>query len=218
MIAGGACTHSVGAPVTTLPIPSTWPCTRWPPRRSASRSGRSRLTGSPGRRSARLVRESDSSTTSASHQPSPTSTTVTQHPLAAIESPTFASWVTSVAAKRKRLPSRAASVPSSSTIPVNIVLGPGGAPTPPPRRAGGPLPGRRGRGNQLDPEVVPQAFDGHDAAAPDVSHRCRARAGEHRAGVVTAEQRRRHVEDVAVDEAGAVKGPGHAPPALHEHL
>ena len=28
--------------------PSTWPCTRWPPSRSARRTGRSRFTGSPG--------------------------------------------------------------------------------------------------------------------------------------------------------------------------
>jgi len=29
--------------LTMVPVPSTWPCTRWPPRRSCSRTARSRL-------------------------------------------------------------------------------------------------------------------------------------------------------------------------------
>src|SRR5207247_686761 len=41
---------------TTSPTPSTWPCTRWPPNRVASVTGRSRFTGSPGDRRARPVR------------------------------------------------------------------------------------------------------------------------------------------------------------------
>ena len=32
---------------STVPVPSTWPCTKWPPRRSAARSGSSRFTCSP---------------------------------------------------------------------------------------------------------------------------------------------------------------------------
>ena len=33
----------------TVPSPSTWPCTTWPPRRSVARSGSSRLTAAPSR-------------------------------------------------------------------------------------------------------------------------------------------------------------------------
>ena len=32
---------------STVPVPSTWPCTMWPPRRSPARSGSSRFTSSP---------------------------------------------------------------------------------------------------------------------------------------------------------------------------
>ena len=37
-----------GVRAVIVPVPSTWPCTRWPSRRPSKRSGRSRLTGSPG--------------------------------------------------------------------------------------------------------------------------------------------------------------------------
>jgi hypothetical protein len=38
---------SSGVTDSTSPVPSTWPCTTWPPRRSCTRTARSRLTGLP---------------------------------------------------------------------------------------------------------------------------------------------------------------------------
>ena len=37
-----------GRTSTTCPMPSTWPCTKWPPNRVSARIARSRLTGMPG--------------------------------------------------------------------------------------------------------------------------------------------------------------------------
>ena len=108
----------------TVPVPSTWPWTRWPPRRSARRTGRSRLTGSPARRSPRLVRASVSVTASAAQRVGEHSTTVRQQPLTAIESPMFASSTTRFASISMRAPPSfgmiARTWPSSSTMPVNI--------------------------------------------------------------------------------------------------
>ena len=59
----------------------------WPPSRSSTRTGRSRLTGRRPRARRGAVRSSVSVTASAAHQPSPSSTTVRQQPLTAIESP-----------------------------------------------------------------------------------------------------------------------------------
>ena len=90
---------------------------------------------------------------------------------------------------RRRAPSTR---PSSSTMPVNI--------------------------DELHLEVVAELLDRLDAPAPDVGDRRRAGAGEQRPGVVAAEQRRRQVEDVAVDEPGAVEGARDGGAALHQHL
>ncbi|MNG11776.1 hypothetical protein D3C84_953410 [compost metagenome] len=49
----------------TSPMPSTWPETRWPPRRELGISAFSRFTGSPTLASAKPVRESVSRETSA---------------------------------------------------------------------------------------------------------------------------------------------------------
>ena len=57
-----------------------------------------------------------------------------------------------------------------------------------------------------------------DAAAPHVGDGRRAGTGEQRAAVVAAEQRRREVEHVAVDEAGAVERAGDGGAALDHHL
>src|SRR5581483_6756753 len=91
----GIDTSRSGAAARISPTASTWPCTMWPPRRSPTRTGRSRLTGSPGRRSPRLDRSRVSSTASAAHQPSPCSTTVRHTPFTAIDAPITASSVTS---------------------------------------------------------------------------------------------------------------------------
>ena len=62
------------------------PARRGRPRRSSTRTGRSRLTGSPAG-GAEVGAASVSSLTSATHQPSPCSTTVRQQPFTAMESP-----------------------------------------------------------------------------------------------------------------------------------
>ena len=73
---------------TTSPTASTWPCTTWPPSRSSTRTGRSRLTGSSDAEVAQVgARRTSRSLTSATHQPSPCSTRVRQAPFTAIESP-----------------------------------------------------------------------------------------------------------------------------------
>ena len=70
------------------------------------------------------MRDSVSATASAAHQPSPWSTTVRQHPLMAIDSPSRAPSATVGASKERRVAEPAwvteRTRPSSSTIPVNI--------------------------------------------------------------------------------------------------
>ena len=64
----------------------------------------------------------------------------------------------------------------------------------------------------------PELVDRDDAAPPDVVDGRRARAGEQRSGVVAAEQRRREVEHVAIDEAGPVEDAGDRGAALDQDL
>src|SRR5580704_1023191 len=105
-----------------VPVASTWPCMRWPPRRSARRTDCSRLTGAPGVSAPRLDRSRVSPITSAVNVPSMMPVTVRHKPLTAIESPGDTPSV------EPRMVSRAASAccsmaatsPSSATIPVNI--------------------------------------------------------------------------------------------------
>ena len=72
----------------TVPVASTWPCTRWPPSRSASRTGRSRFTAVAGGEVAevRAARASRSPRRPPSDA-SPSATTVRQQPLTAIDAP-----------------------------------------------------------------------------------------------------------------------------------
>ncbi|CAM5459067.1 hypothetical protein STENM223S_03973 [Streptomyces tendae] len=104
-------------------MPSTWPCTMWPPRRSPTAVGRSRLTREPTARAPRLERFRVSAMTSAVNSSPSCSTTVRHTPLTAMESPCFAPWVTTGPRRRKRQASPRVSTavisPSSSTIPVN---------------------------------------------------------------------------------------------------
>src|ERR1051325_136382 len=93
------------ATARTSPTPSTWPCTRCPPSRSASRSERSRLTGVPSRQSPSVVRRSVSGTASTAKRPLSTATAVRQQPEQLMLSPTFASAKTSPAAIQSRRPS-----------------------------------------------------------------------------------------------------------------
>ena len=48
---------SLGVRRTTLPVPSTWPCTMWPPSRVAGVTARSRLTRVPGQGAERGLRQ-----------------------------------------------------------------------------------------------------------------------------------------------------------------
>src|SRR5579859_2417129 len=190
-------TRRSGAGSTISPTASTWPWTRWPPSRSDRRTGRSRLTASPGSSSPRLVRRSVSSTASAAHQPAPTSTTVRQQPLTAIESPILASSMTSEASKTNRGPARLRSRPSSSMIPVNMVA---------------PLC------RELDAQVGAEPLDRQDPASPHVADRGGTSAAEQAGAVVATGEGGRQVHDIAVDQARPVKAGGDAGTTLDQQL
>src|SRR5271166_5789000 len=113
---------SAGALEMIALVASTWPCTRWPPRRSARRTERSRLTGAPGTSAPRPDRSRVSPITSAVKVPSRISVTVRHTPLTATDSPRATPSVeprmVSLAASPRC--STLATSPSSATIPVNI--------------------------------------------------------------------------------------------------
>src|SRR5580700_6953449 len=113
---------SAGDREMIVPVPSTWPCTRCPPRRSARRTDCSRLTGAPALSAPRPDRSRVSPMTSAVKVPSRTPVTVRHTPLTAIESPgdtpsVEPRMVSQAASPRCSMP---ATSPSSATIPVNI--------------------------------------------------------------------------------------------------
>ena len=123
MYSRGMRTTKSGAGATTWPTASTCPSTMCPPSRSPSAIGRSRLTGSPACNEPKLVREYVSSLTSASHHDVPSvATTVRQQPLTAMEAPRPEPCSTRFASMRRREPLRSATLPSSSTIPVNTAV------------------------------------------------------------------------------------------------
>src|SRR5688500_4697749 len=103
---------------STVPVPSTWPCMTWPPRRSPARSGSSRFTSSPSESGSSDVRRSVSGITSAANEPLFRSTAVRQMPLTAIESPGASSPASSVSTS-SRPPSSARTTPFAATSPVN---------------------------------------------------------------------------------------------------
>src|SRR5215471_9044461 len=109
---------------TNSPVPSTWPCTMWPLSRPVGASGRSRLTRAPARSAPKLLRRRVSGATSAENESGRTSTAVRQTPLTAMLTPSLASESTVAQRTPRRAPaarlSIAATVPSSSIIPVNI--------------------------------------------------------------------------------------------------
>jgi len=101
----------------------------WPPNRDDTARGRSRLTGLSPVRNPRLVRRKVSGTISTWKLPPSMETTVRQAPLTAMLSPNLMSPGTSSAATVNLVMflvasdfSRAATRPTSSTIPVNISL------------------------------------------------------------------------------------------------
>src|SRR5579864_493747 len=89
----------------------------WPPSGSPARSAGSTLTRSPAASPPSVVRPSVSATTSNAKRLPSCSTTVRQTPSIAIESPSAAS--VSGASTTRREPSKAATLPSSRTMPVN---------------------------------------------------------------------------------------------------
>ena len=133
-----------------------------------------------------MVRSSVSSTTSASHQPSPTATTVRQQPLTAIESP--------------MLDVRRARCVAPMRKPVAVVATIDGA----------ELLDDAGEHQQrsivqVDAEVVARGGRRRRCGRARRRRWWRRRGRRTGPGVVAAEQRGREVDDVAVDQAGAVE-------------
>src|SRR3954453_20334179 len=186
----------------TSPTPSTWPCTMWPPRRLSAVTARSRLTVSPGRTPYRLVLSSVSCITSAVHVSPSTVVTVRQQPLTAMESPRPASSSTVVARMLTRIASpwssTAATVPSSSTIPVNM--------------SGSFWCEREAHVGR----VALQHRDVGDAGTERIRDGGDSEVGDGRAA--GAEQHRRDVRDDLVDEAVAEERRGEGRPALQEDV
>src|SRR5690606_39002626 len=113
----------------TVPTPSTWPWTTWPPRRESTRKDRSRLTREPRSSAPSVVCRRGSGMTSAVKVPSPARLVTVRHTAeTAIESPGPASEETRGPRtwRRESVPpsssSTARTSPTSSTIPVNMVL------------------------------------------------------------------------------------------------
>src|SRR3989442_15172700 len=117
---------------TTSATPSTCPCTRWPPSRTAGRTDGSRLTRRPRAYSANSVRSRVVSTTWTANPPFTRRSTVRHAPFTAMLSPfrnpLYGARIVSVSpVSRFPFPvSRVAlaTVPTAATIPVNIAACP----------------------------------------------------------------------------------------------
>src|SRR5262245_18032237 len=111
---------------STVPTPSTWPRTRWPPSAPPNRRGRSRFTQSPATRPAMAVRLRVSGPTSNTNPAERRSMTVRHTPFTAMLPPMSVpsivtdALISSAATRGPTLIAR--TVPTSSTIPVNIRL------------------------------------------------------------------------------------------------
>src|SRR4051812_21090799 len=189
----------------TTPRPSTWPWTMWPPRRSAGRSGSSRLTVLSGSSAPSEERRSVSCITSAPKSSPPhRPMAVRQTPLTAIESPSLSSRA-SGEETLSRTPSRVWStrctVPRSCTSPVNT-----GSPLPEPgtheQIVADPVAieceRAHGVGDQLDPaalERVARLAPADDEGREEQPRLVDLAGVEERAGEVRAalEQDRGHV-------------------------
>src|SRR5690606_15640360 len=117
---------SRSATASTVPTPSTCPWTRWPPRRSPTRSARSRFTASPGVNSRKRVRSSEVRTTCALNSPELVAVTVRHAPSTATLSPRPRSSY-GAAIVRSSPPSGPGAArrtsPTAVTIPVNMAPG-----------------------------------------------------------------------------------------------
>ena len=113
----------------TCPMPSTWPETRWPPRRVCGVNAVSRLTRLPVVSAPSVVRASDSDETSVRKPDGVTSMAVRHTPLTQMESPTSmsADVMDAVSTSSDTSPegwSICSSIrPTVWTIPVNMVIG-----------------------------------------------------------------------------------------------
>src|SRR5215213_9073702 len=186
---------------STVPVPSTWPCTMWPPRRSPARSGSSRLTLSPAPSGPSDERRRVSAITSARKPSGAGSTAVRQTPLTAIESPGESSAPSGVAT-RSRAPSpscsTASTLPIPATSPVNTIR----SPLPEPR---------------ADQHVVADALDLDGLCAQRVLDLVDARPGDGRARAPAAGHDRRDERVVLVDLAGVEERAGQPRAALEQH-
>ena len=201
-VVGARATRRSGAGVTMVPTPSTWPWTRWPPRRSARRTGPlevDRVAGLRGRRGWCGRRSRRRRRPPTSRRPGD------DGEAGAVDGDGGAR------ARRRRArwwrrcaawgPRRETTVPSSSTMPVNIRSPPWGVgrrdgPGPRAMRTTGtgPVTGDGTTGRRSMRRSPPSGVTPVMRAPPDVGDGRGARAGEQRPGVVAAEQRRRQVE------------------------
>ena len=101
-------------------MPSTCPCTMWPPMRSDADRARSKFTEPPADRSPREVRRMVSGERSTENSFAARATAVRQAPLTAMLSPSFRSDITFSAPTVIPLLLMLITEPTSSTIPVNI--------------------------------------------------------------------------------------------------
>src|SRR5689334_1198128 len=183
---------------STVPVPSTWPCTKWPPSRSSARSGSSRLTGLPASRGPSEERRRVSAITSARKAPSAMVTAVRQTPLTAIESPSDSSSASAVSISIREPAGSFSSertLPRSWTRPVNI----------------SPL-----RHPRADENVVVHALDlARDCASGGVD-RLHALPLERRARVAAAHEHRRDEQAHLVDLARVEERAGEVRAALEQ--
>src|SRR3954447_8002572 len=207
---------SPGVRCRTVPTPSTWPCTMWPPSRVCALTARSRLTGSPAWALPRLLRRRVSPITSVLQVSPPssvrTSVTVRQTPLTEIESPS----ATSSRTFRARISRRAASdwssrtsrVPTSSTIPVNTSRPLSGHAV---RRTPPSVPG----GLETDLKVPAQKGDVADLQLQRVGDRRDSQVAHQ--GGAGAQQLRCEMHHDLVDQPVAEERGGQGGAALEQH-
>src|SRR5438128_2009530 len=119
------CESPSGRISSTIPVPSTCPCTKWPPTRPSARIDRSRFTRCSGRSDPSVVTLAVSGPTSACTSPLSAAMTVRQTPLTARLSPGDTSAASAVRMRMRNPPDDVFSsptLPTASMRPVNISL------------------------------------------------------------------------------------------------
>src|SRR6476661_1118212 len=207
--------RSPGVRAVMVAVPSTWPWTTWPPNRPSAGIARSRLTRSPGDRAPRLLRSSVSAMTSTVKPIGSCSVTVRHTPLTAMEAPCVASETTSGPSMRSTAEagpcSMPATVPSSSTIPVNMTVSSGLCRQ---ARVGGG--GVVAAGDGVDADVLPHDGDVDETQPSGVRDGPDAEVGDR--GAAGAQQRGRDVRVDVVDEPGSDERGGQGRAALEPHV